>query len=212
MKGIFDPDSPLMNGLGKITDCILLSLSFITACIPIVTIGVACGSLYRTVYLCFRKEYASPMKIFWNTYRENLKNGILVWLPIMVVYVFLIVDLIILKAFVMPGYPQMARFYGIVWMLVGVASVWAAYCSAYCIRFNGTVREVLSINFTLVLSHPLVTLEILLFQIVGVTLILTVPYFLIIVPAALCIGISYPMEKVFLKHIRPEDYDKFLNE
>ena len=45
MRGLFDLDSPLMNVLGKIFDCIMLSLCWISASLPIITMGAACGAL-----------------------------------------------------------------------------------------------------------------------------------------------------------------------
>lgn len=212
MRGIFDIDSPLMNLLGKITDCILLSLCWITACLPVVTIGAACGALYRTVYRCIRRDDAYALRTFWKSYKENLKHGILVWLPILGVYAFLIADAIILRAFIMESNPGMSRYYGIVLVLIGVCSVWAAYCTSYCIRFNGTVKEVLTINFILVLSHPLVSVEIMLFLAMGTAIALLVPFLLILLPCFICLMISFPMERVYMKHMSPEDLEKLKEE
>ena len=210
MHGLFDADSPLMNGLGKIFDCIMLSLCWISASIPIVTMGAACGALYRTVYRCMRKDDGNALKMFWETWRKNLKAGIFTWLPIMAVYVFLIADAVILRGLTAAGQP-MARLYGIVVVLIGVASVWAAYCTAYCVRFEGSVKEVLWLCFFLVLSHPAMTLMILAFLTLGFVMALLVPFLTLFLPAAVCLAISFPMETVFLKHMRPEDVERVQN-
>lgn len=76
MRGLFDMDGPLMNGLGRITDCILLSLCWITFSLPIVTMGAASGALYRTVYRCLRHDEGNLLKVYWETFRKNLKSGI----------------------------------------------------------------------------------------------------------------------------------------
>jgi len=212
MRGLFDMDSRLMNGLGKIADCILLSLCWITACLPVVTIGAACGALYRTVYRCIRRDDAYALRVFWKTLADNIKTGILCWLPVLAVYIFLIADAIILRAFVMPSHPEISRFYGIILVLIGVCSVWAAYCTAYCVRFNGTIKEILLTNFLLVLCHPLMTIEMLLFLGVGAMLALIIPYMMFFLPCLVCLSISFPMEKVFLLHMRPEDIEKLNQE
>ena len=49
MHSLFDMDSPLMNGLGKIYDCMMLSVCWGLFSLPIVTMGAASGALYRTV-------------------------------------------------------------------------------------------------------------------------------------------------------------------
>lgn len=210
MRGLFDMEGPLMNGLGKITDCILLSLCWISLSLPIVTMGAASGALYRTVYRCIRRDEGNMLKGFWETFRKNLKMGILVWLPILAVYAFLIVDAIVLRGLASQGQP-LARLFGIVIVLIGVASVWAAYCTAYCVRFEGSVKDILWLCFFLVLSHPAMTLIILVYMALGIALALMVPFLVLFLPAAICLGISFPMEKVFLKHMHPEDIEKVEN-
>lgn len=210
MHGLFDADSPLISGLGKIFDCILLSLCWITACLPVVTIGTACGALYRTIYRCIRREEGYPLRMFWETFRNNLKNGILVWLPILALFLFLIADAVILRGLLSEGKP-LAQLLGIVVVLIGVTAVWAAYCTAYCVRFEGTLKEVLWLCFFLVLSHPLITVVILAFLLFGMAFVLMVPFFAIFMPAAICLAISFPMESVFMKHMRPEDIEKVQN-
>ena len=210
MHSLFDMDSPLMNGLGKIFDCIMLSVCWVLASLPIITMGAACGALYRTVYRCIRRDEGYPLKVFWDTWRKNLKTGIITWLPVLAVYAFLIVDAIILRGLVSQGQP-MARLFGIIVVLIGVASVWAAYCTAYCVRFEGSLKDVLWLSFFLVLSHPVMTVEILLFLVMGVALALLVPFLVLFLPSLICLAISFPMEKVFLKHMRPEDIEKVQN-
>ncbi len=207
MRSLFDVDSPLMSGLQKVFDCILVSLCWVTACLPIVTIGPSCGALYRTVCHSIRREEGSVLKTFWDTYRANLKTGVLVWLPILALYLFLLADAVILR-----GLMQGSPLYGVTWALMGVATVWAAYCTAYCVRFNGTPREVLWINLFLVLSHPLTALRVLVTIGVGVVLALMVPYLTLFLPAVICLAIRGPMEGMFLKHMRPEDVEKLAQE
>lgn len=211
MHGIFNAESPLMSGLEKIFDCILLSLCWITACIPVVTIGSACGALYRAVYRSIRKDEVHPMKIFWTTFRENLKNGILVWVPILAVYVFLIADAVIVRGLIAQGQP-MGKYLGIIIALIGITSVWAAYCTAYCVRFTGKTLEVLGICALLVLNHPVVTLVMLAFITLGAAIGLIVPYIVIFLPAMICLLLSFQMENVFFKHMRPEDQEKIAEE
>lgn len=210
MHSLFDMEGPLMNGLGKIFDCIMLSICWALASLPIVTMGAACGALYRTVYRCIRHDEGSPLKVFWATVRKNIKVGILTWLPVLAVFAFLIVDAMILRGLVSQGRP-MARLLGIIVVLIGVASVWAAYCTAYCVRFEGSLKEVLWLSFFLVLAHPIMTIVILLLLAMGVALGLMVPFFVLFLPVLICLAISLPMESVFLKHMHLEDIEKVQN-
>lgn len=46
MRGVFNPDSPLMRALGVVWDLIVLNLLFLVCCIPVVTIGPAITALH----------------------------------------------------------------------------------------------------------------------------------------------------------------------
>lgn len=207
MRSLFDLDSPLMNGLQKVFDCVLVSLCWVTACLPIITIGPACGALYRTVCRSICRDEGGILKPFWDTYRDNLKNGVLVWLPILAVYLFLIADGVILR-----GLLHNSTLYGIILVLIAVTTVWAAYATAYCVHFNGSTREVLWISLFLVLYHPLTALRVMAAVVVGFVLALMVPYLVLFLPGLVCLAIRGPMEGMFRKHMRPEDLEKLEQE
>lgn len=207
MRSLFDVDSPLMNGLQKVFDCMLVSLCWLTACLPIVTIGPACGALYRTVCRSICRDEGGILKPFWDTFRANLKNGVLVWLPILAVYLFLIADGVIVR-----GLLHSSALYGVILVLIAVTTVWAAYATAYCVRFNGSTREVLWISLFLVLAHPLTALLVMAAVAVGFVLALMVPYLALFLPGLVCLAIRGPMEGVFRKHMRPEDLEKLEQE
>lgn len=207
MRSLFDLDSPLMNGLQKVFDCMLVSLCWLTACLPIVTIGPACGALYRTVCRSICRDEGGILKPFWDTFRANLKNGVLVWLPILAVYLFLVADGVIVR-----GLLHSSTLYGVILVLIAVTTVWAAYATAYCVRFNGSTRELLWISLFLVLSHPLTALLVMAAVALGLVLALMVPYLALFLPGLVCLAIRGPMEGVFRKHMRPEDLEKLEQE
>lgn len=210
MHSLFDAESPLISGLGKIYDCIMLSVCWFIGSLPIITIGVSCGALYRTVYRSIRKDMGTPLKTFWETWRKNLKKGIITWLPVLALILFLAADAIILRGLVSAGNP-VAKLLGVVIVLLAVSFVWAAYVTAYTVRFEGTLKEILWLCLFLVLSHPVTTVVILLFLAMGTALAFLVPFLVLFLPAAICLAISFPMENVFLKHMHPEDIERVKN-
>ena len=57
MRGVFNPDSPLMRALGVVWDLIVLNLLFLVCCIPVVTIGPAITALhYVTTKMAGEKD------------------------------------------------------------------------------------------------------------------------------------------------------------
>lgn len=210
MHSLFNLESPLMSCLGKLFDCIVLSLCWILASLPIITFGASCGALYRASYRCIRRDEGHLLKVFWDTFRRNLKICILTWLSVCAVYILLFADMFILERLMSQGY-SMVYLFIILGVLIGVTTAWAAYCTAYCVSFEGNLKQILGQSLVLTLSHPIMTILILALLVIGVVLILFVPVLVLLLPALICVVISFPMEKVFLKHMRPEDVEKVQN-
>ena len=122
MHSLFNMDNPVINCLNKLFDCFVLSLCWIVASFPIITIGASCGALYRTVYRSIRRDEGYPLRMFWDTYRKNLKICILVWLPVCAVYILLFADIFILERLMSQGY-SMGYLSIILWVLIGVATM-----------------------------------------------------------------------------------------
>lgn len=210
MHSLFHMDNPVINCLSKLLDCFVLSLCWIVASLPILTIGASCGALYRTVCRSIRRDEGYPLRMFWDTYRRNLKICILTWLSVCAVYILLFADMFILERLMSQGY-SMVYLFIILGVLIGVTTAWAAYCTAYCVSFEGNLKQILGQSLVLTLLHPIMTILILALLVIGVVLILFVPVLVLLLPALICVVISFPMEKVFLKHMRPEDVDKVQN-
>ena len=76
-RNLFSPDSALMITMGRITDCIFLSMFWIICCIPVVTIGASFAALYDASYRAFRKNERNSWQRFFHVFRNNWKSGIL---------------------------------------------------------------------------------------------------------------------------------------
>jgi len=76
-RNLFSPDSALMITMGRITDCIFLSMFWIICCIPVVTIGASFAALYDASYRAFRENERNSWQRFFHVFRNNWKSGIL---------------------------------------------------------------------------------------------------------------------------------------
>ena len=207
MKRLLDIDNPVMRFIIKIFDCIVLSVLWAVFSLPIITMGAASTALYTTVYRYIRKDLGNLWPTFWNAFKENFKRSTLSWLPMLGMILFLIVDVLILRALIRNGNP-LGRLYGIILVLLCVAAVWALYLAAYCARFDGSVKDVLRYSFYLMMSHPLRSLGVMAAILVSGAMILVVPGLAALLPAV-CFWISsYLIEEVFLLHMKPEDAEK----
>lgn len=78
-------DSPLMNGLGKIGDIMILNILFVISCIPVVTIGAALSSLYSVAMKLARNENPTVTRAYFKAFKENFKVGTICWLILLAV-------------------------------------------------------------------------------------------------------------------------------
>lgn len=80
MSKLFDLNNPLMRGLTEVFNLILLSLLWLICCIPVITIGPATAALYYVTQKMIRQENRGIIRCFFTSFRENLKQGILLTL------------------------------------------------------------------------------------------------------------------------------------
>ncbi len=206
MKGLFSYDSPLMTALTSIGDCICLSVLWIVFSLPVVTIGASTTALYAAAYHVVRKKEGGLWRVFWDAFRENFKRSTLLWLAAAVL-ALLTVDVFVLRSIRIAG-GAMGALYYVVLALWALALTWGVYMAAYAARFNGSVKEVLKFGFMLMALHPVKMLGVLAALLVGLALILLVPFMALIMPAAVFTVISFTTERVFRLHMRPEDLEK----
>lgn len=204
MKRFFDIGSPLMRNLVRLFDCMCLSVLWMLFSVPIVTMGASSAAMYLTVVKYIRKDEGYLWRTFWGAFRENLKRSTLAWLPALALLALLVVDAMVLRSVLLGGNP-MGNLYWVILVLICVAVTWTAYLSAYCARFNGSVKDVLRFSFILMTYHPVKALGVFLPMLGAAALVLVVPGLLVVAPAAACWIGSITIEKVFLMHMRPED-------
>lgn len=77
MRGVFNPDSPMMRALGVVWDLIVLNLLFLVCCIPVVTIGPAITALHYVTTKWRVKRWYSGGRQFFKSFRANFRQGVL---------------------------------------------------------------------------------------------------------------------------------------
>lgn len=87
MRALFDGERPFWKALSSGMDLIYLSILWLLCSIPVVTIGASSVALYDTVVHCLRREESGLLDHFFTAFRKELKNGILLWLPGLVLIV-----------------------------------------------------------------------------------------------------------------------------
>lgn len=85
-------DRPMWRFLGSIADFAVLTVYWLIGCLPIVTIGTSTTAVF---YVCFRlhnREEGKLWQMYKKSFKENLKQGIFIWL----LYIFVALDVFII--------------------------------------------------------------------------------------------------------------------
>ena len=93
MDKIFNLDGKLMQTMNKFADIMFLNVITLICCIPIITIGPATTAMHYVLLKMFRNECDSVIKNYFKSFKENLKQGILINLIMLLFAVLIMVDL-----------------------------------------------------------------------------------------------------------------------
>lgn len=94
---LFDLDSPLMQVLNKVADLMLLNILCLVCCIPIITTGASLTALHYMALKIVRNEECYIMRGFFKSFKENFKQGTIIWLLLLLVIGILAGDFYIMK-------------------------------------------------------------------------------------------------------------------
>lgn len=98
MSRFFNPDNPVMEFIAKIFDLVILNLIFIFSCVPIITIGASTSALSYVTLKMVRGEDPYIWRNFWKSFRQNFKQGTLVWIFSILIFIFLGMDFYIINS------------------------------------------------------------------------------------------------------------------
>ncbi len=185
MVTLFSPESPLMRGLTRLADIMILNLLFVVASLPVVTFGAALTALNFTALRIASGECNSVMGDFSRSFRRNFYQA--TWIAMLLAGFGAV-----LGAWyaVLPNLPfgtglNFALL--IVWYLLAFSfATTAIFVFPYLAQFEGSTRQVLRNARLLSWKHPLTALGALALS--GLSLIVTILF-----PAATGYGLFWFM-------------------
>lgn len=142
-------DNPIVRGLGRIADFVLLNLLWVLCSIPIITIGASTTALYTVMLKIVKNEEGYIVRGFFKAFKENFKQGTAIWLVFLALGVILIVDFFSLR--LMPA--NVAGILQMLFLLMGALVVsGAVYAFGLQARFVNTVKNTLKNTVILVFA------------------------------------------------------------
>ena len=114
MGRFFDMDNRFFTFMSRVSDLIILNLLCILCCLPIVTAGASITAMFYVTLKMVRNEEAYIAKSFFKSFKQNLKQSIIINLIMLVTGALLYFDLTIAKS--MSGLPGKAL--SVVFMMI----------------------------------------------------------------------------------------------
>lgn len=96
MENFFSIDGKFFRFINKFTSLISLNFLFIITSLPIITIGVSFYALYQTNLKLSQNTESYIARTYFFFWEKILKQNILLWLPVTILFIFCLINLYIL--------------------------------------------------------------------------------------------------------------------
>lgn len=150
MSRFFNPDNPVMEFIAKIFDLVILNLIFIFSCVPIITIGASTSALSYVTLKMVRGEDPYIWRNFSKSFRQNFKQGTLVWIFSILIFIFLGMDFYIINS-------QNTSLFAVVrillWIVCAVALSVFLYVFPVISHFVCTTKQALKNALLMTFGH-----------------------------------------------------------
>lgn len=197
---LFHYDNPVMLGISKIANCILLSLLWLIGCIPVITVGASTCALYYTVEKNIKNDRGYVISSFLHAYKENLGQATIVSVIFLIAELILQSDFWILEELgkTWNVFGSASAFFKIVMGLLLVYMVWVF---AMLGRFENRLLQIMKNSFILMVHHWVSSFAIALCLAFGCAVVWLIPLAVCLMPVVVFWFISIPIERAFHKYL-----------
>lgn len=186
MGGIFNLDSPLMQGLGKVADLMILNILAMICCIPIFTAGASLTALHYMSLKIVRGEECYITRGFFKSFKQNFKQATVIWLLILLAIFILVGDFYIMKN-------SGIEFHIVLKVIIGIVGIFivftATYVFAVLAKFDNTIKRTIKNAFIMSLLQFPKTILMIIMALVPIGIVVFFPQ---ILPIAFLFGMSGP--------------------
>ncbi len=200
-SSIFNPQNGFFQAVDLIFNLAALSLLWVALSLPLVTAGPATAALYYALVKCIRRGEPYPFKNFFQSFRLNLKQGILSGLICLVG-----IDVVSRSLGMAYGMALAGNKPAVVALTAGAVLAVAllgvlGFLFPVLSRFTLKLGGVFALSFRLAAAHPLSTLAVGLLLSAAAFLAWLVPVSLLILPALAGLLVSLPVERVLKRQM-----------
>ncbi len=164
MGKFFNPDSPIMRFLSRMTDLLWLNVLVLICCIPVVTAGAALTAMNYVCLKLVRGKEGYIANDFFKSFKRNFKQATLIWIVVLLISIILGFDYWYLLFSKMIETPM--------WLVValGIATLFILSCVVMVFpvlsHFENTIRGTVKNSFLIgIFQLPKTVLMILLWAV-----------------------------------------------
>lgn len=100
---IFNYDNGFWQAMGTCGDLLLLNALAVLLSLPLLTAGAAIPALYYVLYKIIERENSGTLRNFFRSFRQNLRQGIILTLVLAAMGLILCYDLLFARALFLAG-------------------------------------------------------------------------------------------------------------
>lgn len=188
MERFFSMDNKFFAFMGRVGDFMILNILWIICCIPIVTIGASTSALYYAALKIARNEDSYPARMFFRSFRQNLKQGICLTLIFLAFALLLFMDIRLCSSM---GDSLGQILTGVFLLMTFVFAIILSYTFPILAQFENSIRNILKNALLMSISHLPFTILILILNLIPIVLFFVFPYyFFMSIPIWLLFGFS----------------------
>lgn len=195
---VMEYDSPVMTGMNKVVDILILSILWLLCCLPVVTIGAATTALYHTAVKSIRKSRGYVFKTFFRSFRINFLPATLLWMLFAAGIALFYINFLFAAAIKEESF----RFFVTTVYLALAFVVFSIGCYAFPVLSRCSLKcgQILRFSLGLTVKHFPYTLILDLIAAAGFYLMWLIPVFAFCVPVVASLLFSVFMEKILIRY------------
>lgn len=92
MNSLFSPDNAVMQFITKLVTAVYLNILWLVCSLPIFTIGASTTALFYVTLKMAKNEEGNITQAFFHSFRENFRQGTIIWLILLALGILLGID------------------------------------------------------------------------------------------------------------------------
>ncbi len=210
MRNLFNMDNVFFRTLSRAADLMILNVTFILCCLPVVTIGAALTGMYYVTLKMAENEEGYIFKSFLKSFRQNFRQATVIWVILLALGGLLGIDLYVLKQ-MNTGFSEILRV--LILALCFLYLIVVLYVFPTLARFYNTVKSTLKNGLLMAIADFPRTIIMVVITVGSVLLTLLNTYtiiygsllWILIGFSGIALANSYFFKKVFAKYMPKEE-------